>query len=219
VSAWGEHAGNRPHRHLFRRRPAPVSRPEGQGFLLGAADAALVRAALADAAAYRESVMRACGQCWPYLPCDDHIHGRPGRRGLPPVRRADTGPAVSYADHDHRGDYADQRHDHDGDYAELHHRHYDLEREDKTLGKETHELREEILRLHSRLDDALERIRALECQTPQARQLQLEPDLAAADLAESGHDREYDPGPEGNDEGGMPEYRYLLPEDYERGQS
>ena len=74
MSAWGEHAGRRPHRHLFRRRPAPVSRPEGQGFLLGAADAALVRAALADAAAYRESVMRACGQCWPYLPCDDHIH-------------------------------------------------------------------------------------------------------------------------------------------------
>jgi hypothetical protein len=34
---------------------------------------------------------------------------------------------VSYADHDHRGDYADQRHDHDGDYAEKHHRHYDDE--------------------------------------------------------------------------------------------
>ena len=104
-------------------------------------------------------------------------------------------------------------------YAELHHRHYDLEREDKTPGKETHELREEILRLHSRLDDALERIRALEGQTPQARQLQLEADLEAADLAESGYDRECDPGPEVDDEGGMPEYRYLLPEDYERGQS
>ncbi len=34
---------------------------------------------------------------------------------------------MSYADHDHRGDYADQRHDHDGDYAEKHHRHYDDE--------------------------------------------------------------------------------------------
>ncbi len=30
---------------------------------------------------------------------------------------------------------------------------------------------------------------------------------------------EYDPGPECDDEGGMSEYRYLLPEDYERGQS
>lgn len=30
---------------------------------------------------------------------------------------------------------------------------------------------------------------------------------------------EYDPGPEIDGEGGMSEYRYLLPEDYERGQS
>ena len=44
--------------------------------------------------------------------------------------------------------------------------------------------------------EALERIRTLEGQTPQARQLQLEADLAAADLAESGYDREYDLGPE-----------------------
>ena len=36
---------------------------------------------------------------------------------------------------------------------------------------------------------AFERIRALEGQTPQARQLQLEADQAAADLAESGYDR------------------------------
>jgi hypothetical protein len=44
--------------------------------------------------------------------------------------------------------------------------------------------------LRGQLDDALERIRALEADTPQARQLQLEADQAAADLAESG----YDPG-------------------------
>jgi hypothetical protein len=44
-------------------------------------------------------------------------------------------------------------------------------------------------RLRSQLDDALERIRSLEQQTPQARQLQLEADQAAADLAESGYDR------------------------------
>ncbi len=30
---------------------------------------------------------------------------------------------------------------------------------------------------------------------------------------------EYDPRPEADDEGGMSEYRYVLPEDYERGQS
>lgn len=73
MSAWGEQAGHRPHRHLFRRRRVPVSRPEGQGFLIGEADAALVRAALADAAAYREGIMRTCGECWPHLPCDAHI--------------------------------------------------------------------------------------------------------------------------------------------------
>jgi hypothetical protein len=43
--------------------------------------------------------------------------------------------------------------------------------------------------MRSQPDDALERIRALEGQTPQARRLQLEADLAAADLAESGYDR------------------------------
>ena len=73
MSAWGEHAGNRPHRHPFRRRGAPVSHAEGQGFLLAAADAALVRAALADATAYRAGIMRACDKCWEYLPCDAHI--------------------------------------------------------------------------------------------------------------------------------------------------
>jgi hypothetical protein len=30
---------------------------------------------------------------------------------------------------------------------------------------------------------------------------------------------EHDPGPEAGDEGGMSEYRYILPEDYQRGQS
>jgi hypothetical protein len=73
VSAWGEQPGHRPQRHLFRRRRVPASRPEGQGFLIGEADAALVRAALADAAAYREGIMRARGECWPYLPCDAYI--------------------------------------------------------------------------------------------------------------------------------------------------
>jgi hypothetical protein len=46
-----------------------------------------------------------------------------------------------------------------------------------------------MARADALLADALERIRALEADTPQARQLQLEADLAAADLAESGYDR------------------------------
>ena len=88
---------------------------------------------------------------------------------------------------------------------------------------------ERIRELAADLRDAFERIRALEGQTPQARQLQLEADLAAADLADSGYDRhgrdcqcsycaadepepeEYDPGPEVDDEGGMSEYRGWLP--------
>ena len=54
---------------------------------------------------------------------------RPGRRAPRRTRSsaATGGRRVMYADHDHRGDYADQRHDHDGDYAERHHRHYDDE--------------------------------------------------------------------------------------------
>ncbi len=126
---------------------------------------------------------------------------------------------MSYADHDHRGEYADQRHDHDGDYAERYHGHDHADRD-----HDHQDLLEQIHELGERLHAAVARIRELEGQTPQARQRQLEADLAAADLAaadlaESGYDRAYDPGPEADDEGGMSEYRYLLPEDYERGQS
>jgi len=100
-----------------------------------------------------------------------------------------------YADHDHRGQYAEDRHDHDLDYAEKHHRNYDDEstarglRED--LGRAEGRIRElenVIGSLRHQLDGALERIRALETDTPQARQLQLEADQAAADLVGSGYD-------------------------------
>jgi hypothetical protein len=215
---------------------------------------------------------------------------------------------VIYSDHDHGGEYADLRHDHDNDYAPLHHRHYDLEKEDDRLRDAIRDLGDALGELRGELQAALERIRVLEGQTPQARQLQLEADQAAADLAESGYDRhgrdcgcpfcyydpeedgnegqadepgygsvairrfvrehplspddyvqrsagcaetsngmhcgdwndggrcgacgllgprsddepepeEYDPRPEIDDEGGMSEYRYMLPEDHERGQS
>ena len=39
------------------------------------------------------------------------------------------------------------------------------------------------------------------------------------DQAEGPEPEPYDPGPEIDDEGGMSEYRYPMPEDYERGQS
>ena len=66
--------------------------------------------------------------------------------------------------------------------AEEHHRHYDTESELRELASLVAGLREDL----SRAED---RIRGLEAQTPQARQLQLEADLAAANLAESGYDR------------------------------
>ena len=76
------------------------------------------------------------------------------------------------------GHYADEIHG----AAEEHHRHYDTESELRALASLVAGLREDL----SRAED---RIRGLEAQTPQARQLQLEADLAAADLAESGYDR------------------------------
>jgi hypothetical protein len=93
-----------------------------------------------------------------------------------------------YADHDHRGQYAEDRHTH-YDYADEHHRHYDTESEIRGLREDLGRAEERIRELQNQLDDAFDRIRSLEQQTPQARQLQLEADLAAADLAESGYDR------------------------------
>ncbi len=127
---------------------------------------------------------------------------------------------MSYAGHDHRGEYADQRHDHDGDYAEKYHRHYDLEREDERLQVAIREWGAQLGELRADLTAALERIRALEGQTPQARQLQLEADLAAADLAESGYDREDDPDePSNRDLEPEPPGWYDVPEPEERGVS
>jgi chromosome segregation ATPase len=91
--------------------------------------------------------------------------------------------------HDHRGQHADDRHDHGLDYAEKHHRHYDDESVARGLREDLSRAEERIRELEDDLREALERIRALERQTPQAQQLQLEADLAGADLAESGYDR------------------------------
>jgi hypothetical protein len=93
------------------------------------------------------------------------------------------------------------------------------------------DLRQDVRELRGQLDNAMTRIHALEADTPQARQLQLEADLAAADLAESGYDRhgrdcqcpycyndpdeadDHDPGPDCDDQGGMPGYQHPLPDD------
>lgn len=100
---------------------------------------------------------------------------------------------MSWNDHDHRGEYAAEGHTH-YDYAEEHHRHYDLERDSESARHDVDELRAAVRDLRDQLDEAFDRIADLEKQTPQARQLQLEADLAMADLAESGY-RPDDYGP------------------------
>lgn len=95
------------------------------------------------------------------------------------------------------------------------------------------DLRQDVSELRGQLDNAMNRLRDLEADTPQGRQLQLEADQAGADLAESGYDRHgsqcpcsycyldgpeeydtYDPGPE-CDQGGMSEYQRPPPSDGE----
>jgi hypothetical protein len=83
-----------------------------------------------------------------------------------------------------------ETHGHDADeihgVAEEYHRHHDTE-------SELSELRSLVAGLREDLGRAEDRLAGLEAQTPQGRQLQLEADLAAADLAESGYDERGDP--------------------------
>ena len=99
-----------------------------------------------------------------------------------------------YADerHSHRGEYAEDRHDHGYDYAERYHDHPGLE-------SLVRGLREDLGR-------AEERIRALEADTPQARQLQSELDATLADNAAAGYGEDCDGEPEEYDPG---EFRWL----------
>jgi hypothetical protein len=129
-------------------------------------------------------------------------------------------------DHYHY-EYAGERHDHRGDYAEPGHNHEAYEVHGAATRQDISRLESFIAGLREDLSAAESRIRELEQQTPQARQLQLEADLAAADLAESGYDRhdgqcsycatdepepgESDPGPEVDDESGMSEDRHAWP--------
>lgn len=78
---------------------------------------------------------------------------------------------------------------HDGDYAALRHRHDGLENGNEKAQRRITALQDEIDGLRRQLAGALDRIGALEKQTPQAQRLQFEADLAGADLAASGYDR------------------------------
>ena len=131
-------------------------------------------------------------------------------------------------------------HDHYGEYAEERHRHYDLERDDETAQRDIRRLREDVRELRAELDSVLGRIRDLDrlrptctvCRGATATQ-QTASDPACADCAGDpddpaepeaevfwpGMNADYDPDPEAGGEGGMSAYRYILPEDYGRGQS
>ena len=74
--------------------------------------------------------------------------------------------------------------------AEELHRHYDLERDDEAAQREIQRLQRDVDDLRGQLGGALDRIRQLEAATPEARQARYEADVAAADLAASGYDRE-----------------------------
>jgi hypothetical protein len=73
---------------------------------------------------------------------------------------------MTWNDHDHRGQYADERHDHDGDYAEKHHRHYDDESAVRGLREDLGHAEERIGELEDAArqwrQEAEERIRALD---------------------------------------------------------
>jgi hypothetical protein len=157
---------------------------------------------------------------------------------------------MTWNDHNHRGEYAEDGHDH-YDYADRHHRHYDLENDDEKAQRRITALQDELDGLRGQLGDALGRISALENTNTllvmALRKLAAEHESVilagiaddcrlaiAEDLAETftvlaetladepepePEPEEYDPGPEVDDEGGMSEYRYILPEDYQRGQS
>ena len=126
-------------------------------------------------------------------------HSRPHGRPQGQDRRCPVNDHYHYeyaeARHDHRGEYASDDHDHhyDYDYAEKHHRHYDDERAVEDLRGQIRELRAIMIEFGLDLSEAQGRINALEAQTPEARQAELEADIAMADAAESGYDEEREP--------------------------
>ena len=139
-----------------------------------------------------------------------------------------------YADHDHRGQYAEDRHDHDGDYAEKYHRHFDDESTARGLREDLGRAEARISGLEERVGELegdqagmLAQLRVLDRLRPtcvlchdQAADRQTVNGPACSDCLGDLPDDEpepapYDPGPEVDDEGGMSEHRYLVaPDDY-----
>jgi hypothetical protein len=72
---------------------------------------------------------------------------------------------MSYADHDHRGEYASDNHDH-YDYAEKYHRHHDEESAVRGLRQDLGAAEERIRALEDNLRGALAFIRVLDCLRP-----------------------------------------------------
>jgi hypothetical protein len=73
---------------------------------------------------------------------------------------------MTWNDHDHRGEYAEDRHDHDLDYAEKHHRHYDDESAVRGLREDLGHAEERIRALEDALRGALAQIRVLDRPEP-----------------------------------------------------
>jgi hypothetical protein len=69
---------------------------------------------------------------------------------------------MTWNDHDHRGQYAEDRHDHDLDYAEKHHRHYDDESAVRGLREDLSHAEERIRALEDDLRGALAELRVLD---------------------------------------------------------
>jgi hypothetical protein len=163
----------------------------------------------------------------------DHMHEPYDVYGLDGTRQA-AREALTLANGlpEDLGRAEERIHDLEGKLAALEKRVRELEAARQAAA---HALHQAGVGIWAELAPALERIDALEAQTPQARQLQHEADVAAADLAASGYGQDppigadrhgpgclcpycpgdepepedYDPGPEVDDEGGMSEYRYL----------
>ena len=69
---------------------------------------------------------------------------------------------MTWNDHDHRGEYAEDRHDHDLDYAEKYHRHHDDESAVRGLREDLGHAEERIRALEDDLRGALAFIRVLD---------------------------------------------------------
>jgi chromosome segregation ATPase len=96
------------------------------------------------------------------------------------------------------------------------------------LERITCDLRQDVRELRAHLAGALARVDQLEAEHQadaqreawelrEAAERGREPVYGPPDDEDEPKPAEYDPGPEIDDEGGMSEYRYLWPEDYERG--